>query len=96
MTGVDVLGWVSSLVLFLTLSQQIRLQWRSRESRGVSKWLFIGQLAASVGFSVYSYLLDNWVFLTTNLLLVANASVGEWVTLRNRRSAKAGEQPTKE
>jgi uncharacterized protein with PQ loop repeat len=96
MTGVDVLGWVSSLVLFLTLSQQIRLQWRSRESRGVSKWLFIGQLAASVGFSVYSYLLDNWVFLTTNLLLVANAGVGEWVTLRNRRCAKAGEQPTKE
>ncbi|MEO8181327.1 MAG: hypothetical protein ABI895_21025 [Deltaproteobacteria bacterium] len=92
----DILGWVSSLVLFVTLSQQVRLQWRSRESRGVSKWLFIGQLGASVGFAVYSYLLDNWVFLSTNLLLVANAGVGEWVTLRNRRSANRDEQPSKE
>jgi MtN3 and saliva related transmembrane protein len=90
-TGVNLLGWVSSLVLLLTLSQQIRVQWRSRESKGISTWLFVGQLAASSGFAVYSYLVDNWVFLATNLLLVANAGVGEWVTLRNRRCAKADE-----
>ena len=76
LTVVDVLGWVSSLVLLLTLGQQVRKQWISRESRGVSTWLFIGQLAASTGFAVYSYLLDNWVFLTTNLLLVINALIG--------------------
>lgn len=95
-TSVNLLGWVSSLVLLLTLSQQIRVQWRSRESKGVSSWLFIGQLAASSGFAAYSYLLGNWVFLTTNLLLVANAGVGEWVTLHNRRCAKANEQPSSE
>jgi len=86
---VDVLGWLSSLVLLLTLGQQVRKQWISRESRGVSTWLFIGQLAASTGFAVYSYLLDNWVFLTTNLLLVINALIGQWVTLRNRNRAGA-------
>jgi MtN3 and saliva related transmembrane protein len=95
-TGVDLLGWLSSLVLLLTLGQQVRLQWRSRESRGVSTWLFVGQLAASIGFSVYSYLLENWVFLSTNLLLVANAGVGEWVTLRNRRYAKRAEPRSKD
>ena len=89
--GVNLVGWLSSLVLLLTLAQQVRVQWRSRQSSGVSTWLFIGQLAASVGFSVYSYLLGNWVFLCTNLLLVANAGIGEWVTLRNRRLANAGQ-----
>jgi MtN3 and saliva related transmembrane protein len=84
------IGWASSLVLLLTLGQQIALQWRSRESRGVSAWLFVGQLAASSGFAAYSYLLKNWVFLATNLLLVANAALGQWVTLRNRRTAQAG------
>jgi len=83
---------MSSLVLLVTLCQQVRVQWRSRQSRGVSTWLFAGQLAASSGFAVYSYLLHNWVFLATNLLLVANAAVGQWVTLRNRRAARHGEQ----
>ncbi len=92
MTGVNLIGWASSVVLLLTLGQQIRVQWRSRESRGVSTWLFVGQIAASTGFAVYSYLLDNWVFLATNLLLVGNAAVGQWVTLRNVRMAKAGER----
>jgi uncharacterized protein with PQ loop repeat len=94
-TSVTLLGWISSLVLLVTLSQQIRVQWRSRESRGVSAWLFVGQLAASSGFAAYSYLLGNWIFLTTNLLLVANAVVGEWVTLRNRRCATSNEQHSK-
>ena len=89
MTGVDLLGWVSSLVLLLTLGQQVQKQWRSCDSRGVSTWLFVGQMAASTGFAVYSYLLDNWVFLFTNALLVVNALLGEWVTLRNRRQGRA-------
>lgn len=86
MKGIDVIGWVSSLVLLVTLGQQVRTQWKSRESRGVSLWLFAGQLAASMGFAAYSLLLENWVFLTTNLLLVVNALFGQWVTLRNRRA----------
>jgi uncharacterized protein with PQ loop repeat len=85
LNGVDVIGWVSSLILVLTLGKQVRKQWHTRDSSGVSTWLFVGQLAASIGFSTYSFLLENWVFLTTNLLLVVNAVLGQWVTLRNRR-----------
>lgn len=83
----EVVGWFSSLLLFLTLGHQVRTQWKSRESAGVSNWLFAGQLAASSGFALYSYLLGNWVFFSTNLLLVANAGVGQWVTWRNRQQA---------
>ena len=82
------MGWISSIVLLVTLGLQVRKQWRTRESSGVSPWLFVGQMAASTGFSLYSYLLGNWVFLTTNLLLLANAVLGEWVTLRNRRASR--------
>ena len=48
MKPVDVIGWVSSLILVLTLGKQVRKQWQTRDSGGVSTWLFIGQLAASV------------------------------------------------
>jgi MtN3 and saliva related transmembrane protein len=89
LTGPDWLGWVSSFVLLLTLGQQVTKQWRSGESRGVSPWLFAGQVVASIGFSIYSYPLGNWVFVATNLMLVLNSLIGEWVTLRNRRRTAA-------
>ena len=89
--GVDWIGWLSSLVLLVTLGNQVRKQWRSGESQGVSRWLFVGQTAASVGFSVYSVLLENWVFAVTNLLLLVNALAGQWVTSRNRRRQKKGQ-----
>ena len=87
--GVTWIGWVSSLVLLLTLGNQVRKQWQTGDSRGVSTWLFVGQLTASVGFALYSWLLHNWVFLVTNLLLVVNAVIGQWVTTRNRRRQPA-------
>ncbi|HVZ35924.1 MAG TPA: hypothetical protein VG963_26035 [Polyangiaceae bacterium] len=81
----NLLGWFSSLVLLLTLIQQVVTQWRSRTSNGVSLWLFAGQFLSSAGFALYSYLLGNWVFLVTNLVLLVNAGLGQWVTVRNRR-----------
>jgi uncharacterized protein with PQ loop repeat len=83
----NVLGWFSSLVLLITLGQQVMVQWKCRKSTGVSIWLFVGQFISSAGFALYSYLLGNWVFLCTNLALLANAGIGQWVTVRNRRLA---------
>jgi uncharacterized protein with PQ loop repeat len=87
--GADWIGWISSLILLATLGRQVYSQWRSRATAGVSKWLFIGQLAASTGFSIYSWLLHNWVFLVTNLALLATAVAGELVLLSNRRRGYA-------
>ena len=82
---VEAIGWASSIILVATIAKQVHKQWQAGTSEGVSTWLFVGQTAASLGFSVYSLLLENWVFLTTNVLLLINAGLGQWVTLRNRR-----------
>jgi MtN3 and saliva related transmembrane protein len=87
----DLIGWASATILLLTLGLQARLQWRERRTRGVSRWLFAGQIAASTGFVVYSWLLSNWVFLVTNALILATALAGEAIYLRNRRlESRAG------
>jgi MtN3 and saliva related transmembrane protein len=83
--SIEFLGWASSCVLLLTLMRQVYTQWKTRSTAGVSKWLFIGQLAASVGYTVYSYLLHNWVFLTSNIAILGTALLGEALYLRNRR-----------
>ena len=73
------------MILLATLIRQVYVQWRSGSVGGLSKWLFIGQIAASVGFAVYSWLLNNWVFTVSNVAILAVAVVGELLYARNRR-----------
>jgi MtN3 and saliva related transmembrane protein len=84
----ETIGWVSSVILLLTVGKQIHKQWQTESSEGVSKWLFIGQVAASTGFTVYSWLVGNWVFVATNTLMLLSAFVGLGVVLKHRRSEK--------
>lgn len=81
----ELLGWCSSIILVCTIVGQIVKQWREGSSEGVSPWLFIGQTAASLGFTVYSVLLKNWVFTVTNSVLLLSALVGVLVSLYFRR-----------
>ncbi len=86
----EIIGWVSSVILLVTLAQQNWKQWRSGSVEGVSKWLWVGQTAASTGFTVYSGLVRNWVFVTTNGLLLLNGLVGYAIVRHHKRHAKKG------
>lgn len=81
----ELIGWSAATILLLTIGRQVFTEWRDRSTRGLSKWLFVGQLAASAGFVVYSWLLGNWVFVVTNVLILATAGIGQWIYLRNKR-----------
>jgi uncharacterized protein with PQ loop repeat len=86
---VEVVGWVSSLILVLTIAKQVYKQWQEGSSEGVSKWLFVGQMAASLGFTIYSWLVSNWVFVVTNAVMLVNGLLGLLIVLRHRRRARA-------
>jgi MtN3 and saliva related transmembrane protein len=83
---IEIIGWISSFILLLTLIRQVKKQWEEKNSEGVSKWLFIGQLVASSGFTVYSFLVSNWVFTFTNLLLTINNIIGIYIYFRYRKT----------
>ena len=72
----QVIGFVSSFILLLTIGKQVYKQWKEGTSEGVSKWLFIGQTAASVGFLIYSLMIKDWVFIVTNSVMVLNSLAG--------------------
>lgn len=86
----EAIGWASSIILVLTIAKQVIKQWRAHSSEGVSTWLFVGQLAASAGFTVYSILVHNWVFVITNALMVVNALVGFAITRHQKQRGQAG------
>lgn len=90
--GTEIIGWLSAVILMLTISRQVYKQWQTRDCTGVSSWLFVGQTAASTGFVIYSFLLSNWVFVLTNSFILLTAIVGQWIYARNKRMmlAEAG------
>ena len=88
----EAVGWVSSLILVLTIAKQVYKQWQEGSSEGVSKWLFVGQMAASLGFTVYSWLVSNWVFVVTNAVMLVNGLLGLLIVLHHRRRERAGGQ----
>lgn len=89
----DVVGWLASAILLATLVRQIAAQMRDPDARGVSRWLFIGQSAASIGFIVYSVLVDNLVFIVTNSCILATALMGQGCLWWRRRRPSGGGAP---
>ena len=85
----EVVGWVSSIILVLTIAKQVYKQWQEGSSEGVSKWLFVGQMAASLGFTVYSWLVDNWVFVVTNAVMLLNGLLGLLIVLHHRKKQRS-------
>jgi uncharacterized protein with PQ loop repeat len=83
----DVVGWAASAVLIATLVQQVIKQASDDSARGVSKWLFAGQIAASIGFIVYSAMVGNLVFVLTNTCILITAIVGQVITARKKPRA---------
>ena len=89
MKTVDFIGWASSAILLATIVRQVYTQWKTKTIAGVSKYLFVGQLAASTGFTVYSLMLENWVFLTSNVALLITAVTGQILYFKNKKRESA-------
>ncbi len=88
--GAETVGWLSSLILVVTVGKQVYKQWHEGVGEGVSRWLFVGQIAASTGFVVDSWSFKNWVFVATNALLLVNGAFGLALVLRQRRRERRG------
>lgn len=87
----ELLGWASSMILLITLVKQVYKQWQEGKTEGISKWLFVGQLAASIGFTIYSFLTGNWVFVFTNAALTINNVIGVLIYFHFRRKKRPAE-----
>ncbi|MFD0740376.1 hypothetical protein ACFQZQ_13915 [Lysobacter koreensis] len=81
----DLIGWGASAVLIATLVRQIHTQSKDENAKGVSRWLFAGQILASLGFIAYSWMLHNWVFIVTNTIILLTAITGQVMVARKRR-----------
>jgi uncharacterized protein with PQ loop repeat len=87
------LGWLASLILLSTIGRQIWRQAHAPSVEGVSKWLFIGQMSASVLYLVYSVLVKNPVFVASNAALLIAGITGQVIYLRRKRRSERNPVP---
>ncbi|HVF46706.1 MAG TPA: PQ-loop repeat-containing protein [Pyrinomonadaceae bacterium] len=92
---IEIIGWVSSIILLMTLVKQVYKQWKEGSSEGISKWLFVGQLGASIGFTIYSIQTGSVIFAVTNSMLTINNLVGIYLYFRFLDSDKSSAACTK-
>jgi MtN3 and saliva related transmembrane protein len=85
----DLIGWISSCILLVTIAEQVHKQFRDDTSRGVSTWLFIGEMASAIGFLTYSILLGITVYIVTNSIMILNAILGLAITIHHRRRERS-------
>ncbi len=81
----EIVGWIGSLILVLTMGKQVYNQWSEGSSKGVSVWLFIGQISASTALGIYSFLIWNPVFIFTNSLLIIVAILGLIIAIYQKK-----------
>ncbi|MEP6942180.1 MAG: hypothetical protein ABI981_04555 [Betaproteobacteria bacterium] len=81
---VNAVGWCSVLLLFTTMAGQAWKQWSEHTTKGIGRWFFVGQIAASIGFICYSALQGDAVFVAGNSLVLLAAVSGGGILWWNR------------
>ncbi|PPV07499.1 hypothetical protein XBLMG947_1712 [Xanthomonas bromi] len=76
MQFVNSVGWLASVTLIATLIRQTYKPSCSDAAHGVSRWLFLCQVSASVLLIVYNYFVGNMVFIVSNALILLPINTG--------------------
>ena len=81
------LGWAAAAVLVATIGSQVYKQWHDHTSKGVSLWLFAGQIVANSLFLAYAAATGDLVFMVANGLLLVTSLIGLGIKWKHHRAA---------
>ena len=82
MTGVDILGYSAGAITSLTFLPQVIKTWKLKSARDVSLLMFVIAAINEVMWIVYGALLNNWVIILTNAIVLAMSLTIIYLKLR--------------
>jgi len=82
MAFVDILGYSAGAITALTFLPQVIKTWKERSAKDVSLWMFIIAAINEVMWIWYGVLLNNWVIILTNTIVLAMSSTMIYLKLR--------------
>ena len=82
MTGVDILGYSAGAITSLTFLPQVIKTWKVKSAKDISLLMFLIAAINEVMWIVYGALLDNWVIILTNIIVLSMAMTMIYFKLR--------------
>lgn len=82
MTGVEILGYAAGAVTCLTFLPQVIKTWQSKSAKDVSLGMFLIAALNEVMWIVYGVLLNNWVIILTNAVVLSMSLIMIWLKFR--------------
>jgi MtN3 and saliva related transmembrane protein len=73
MTGVDILGYSAGAITSLTFLPQVIKTWKVKSAKEISLLMFVIAAVNEVMWIIYGALLDNWVIILTNVIVLSMA-----------------------
>lgn len=75
MTAADILGYAAGAVTAFTFLPQVIKTWKEKSAKDVSLYMFIIAFVNEIMWLVYGILIDNWVIIVTNAIMLIMSSV---------------------
>ena len=85
----EFIGWGSAAILVPAFATQTYRQWQNRDAPVSTSalWFFILVLVGTFGQVIYSWMVENWVYLVLNIILVVNNLAGLGIAIHRRMDA---------
>jgi MtN3 and saliva related transmembrane protein len=71
MNGVDILGYSAGAITSLTFLPQVIKTWKERSAKDISLMMFLIAAINEIMWVVYGVLLNNWIIILTNAVILA-------------------------
>jgi MtN3 and saliva related transmembrane protein len=82
MTGVDILGYSAGFITSLTFLPQVIKTWKEKSAKDISLMMFVIAAVNEVMWIVYGVLLNNWVIILTNSIVLTMSLIMIFLKLR--------------
>jgi MtN3 and saliva related transmembrane protein len=82
MTGVDILGYSAGAITSLTFLPQVIKTWKVKSAKDISLLMFVIAAVNEVMWIIYGAMLDNWVIILTNVIVLSMALTMIYFKLR--------------
>lgn len=82
MSGVEILGYAAGAITCLTFLPQVIKTWKSKSAKDVALNMFIIAAVNEVMWIVYGVLLNNWVIILTNAVVLVMSLTMIWLKFR--------------
>lgn len=86
MLAVDILGYAAGAVTAFTFLPQVIKTWRERSAKDISLNMFLIAFTNEIMWLVYGIMLDNWVIISTNAVMLVMSGIMIWLKLRYSRA----------